>query len=244
MIRAVIFDFNGVLVDDEPVHCDLLREVLAEEGVGITEAEYHETYLGYDDRACFEAALASANQPFDRERIDELIARKAMRYAQRAEHGLPLFPGAAECVAALGQRWPLAVCSGALRPEIELALEQMGVRKHIISIVAAEDTTRCKPDPQGYLLALESLRVMAGGGGPDLEPSECLVVEDSLAGIASARAAGMPAVGVVHTYTREELESAGASAVLERLALLTPEWVERTFAAESPITSSQQAGER
>src|SRR5262245_61298992 len=114
MIRSLIFDFNGVLVDDEPVHFELFREVLAEEGVTLTEREYHEEYLGYDDRGCFEVALARAGQVADRARVDDLIARKAGRYAARAEHGLRFFPGAAGAVAAMGARWPVAICSGAL----------------------------------------------------------------------------------------------------------------------------------
>ncbi len=75
-IAAVIFDFNGVLVDDESVHCALFQEVLAQEGVRITERDYHERYLGYDDRGCFDAALQDAGQSADRARLDDLIARR------------------------------------------------------------------------------------------------------------------------------------------------------------------------
>src|SRR6516162_555032 len=95
-IDAVIFDFNGVLVDDETVHFDLFREVLAQEGVVITDRDYHERYLGYDDRGCFAAALEDAAQPFDDDRLDALIARKAHRYVEVAENGLRFFPFAAE----------------------------------------------------------------------------------------------------------------------------------------------------
>src|SRR5829696_9101990 len=154
MIRAVIFDFNGVLVDDEPVHFALFREVLAGEGIALSERDYHERYLGYDDRGCFEAALVEAGQGADRGRVDALIAKKAGRYAAVASAGLRFFPGAPECLAALSGRWPLAICSGALRPEIEFALGRLGRRDRVGAIVSAEDTTRCKPDPQGYLLAL------------------------------------------------------------------------------------------
>ena len=229
MIRAVIFDFNGVLVDDEAVHFELLREVLGEEGIALTEREYHEEYLGYDDRGCFEVALARAGQRADRARVDELIARKASRYAARAAAGLRVFPGAAECVAAMARRWPVAICSGALRAEIELALDPLGVRDRIATIIAAEDTTRCKPDPEGYLLALDALRADIG---EDLEAGHCLVVEDSLAGIQSAKAAGMWAVGVPHTYRADELRAVGADAVPDDLPRLDPEWVRRLFAPE------------
>ncbi len=153
MIRAVIFDFNGVLVDDEHLHFDMFREVLAVEGVTITDRDYHERYLGLDDRGCFEAALIDGGQQADQERLDALIARKAVRYAEEAGVGLRFFPGAADCLAALAGRWPLAINSGALRPEIEFALGLINSRERVGSIVSAEDTSRCKPDPQGYLLA-------------------------------------------------------------------------------------------
>src|SRR5262249_31140798 len=153
MIRAVILDFNGVLVDDEPLHCALLRELLAEEGVAISEEQYHVEYLGYDDRACFEVALGRAGQSVDPERIGDLIARKARRYARAAASGaLRYFPGAAETVRALSGRWPVAVCSGALRPEIESSLRHLGIEGCVAATVSAEDTERCKPDPEGYLL--------------------------------------------------------------------------------------------
>ena len=228
MIRAVIFDFNGVLVDDEHVHCELLRAVLAEEGIPLTNEEYHARYLGYDDRGCFGVALAEAGQDVSPARVDALIARKAERYAAAAEHGLRIFPGAAECVRSLAARWPLAICSGALRAEITFALERLGCRDLVAAIIAAEDTTRCKPDPQGYLLALDALRARAGGA---LEPGECLVIEDSLAGVESAKAARMNAVAVLHTYTDPELHAAGADAIVPTLADVTPAWVAERFGA-------------
>jgi len=229
MIRAVIFDFNGVLVDDEHVHFTLLREILAEEGIALSEAQYLERYLGYDDRGCFETALGEAGQDAGRGRVEALITRKAERYATVAETGLRFFPAAADSLSALAQRWPLAICSGALRPEIEFALERMRLRSQVLAIVSAEDTNRCKPDPEGYHLALAALRAHPVARLPGLEARECLVVEDSLAGVASAKAAGMRAVAVAHTYNAKELEEAGADIVLPGLLPLTPDWVEAYF---------------
>jgi len=229
MIRAVIFDFNGVIVDDEQVHFELFRDVLAQEGVSLTERAYHERFLGYDDRGCFEAALAEAGQSFDRPRIDDLIARKAERYVIVAENGLRFFPGARQSLTALADRWPLAICSGALRAEIEFALKRLECRDRVSAVVSAEDTTRCKPDPQGYLLTLDALRSLPGAALGDLLAPNCLVIEDSLAGVASAKSAGMWAVGVAHTYQPDELKTAGADAVLTGLGPLSTSWVERHF---------------
>ncbi len=232
MIRAVIFDFNGVLLDDEHLHFALFQEVLAQEGVAITENDYHVRYLGLDDRGCFETALADARKPGGAERVDELIARKARRYQEEAGRGLRFFPGAAECLALLAERWPLAINSGALRPEIELALNLIDRRDRVSAIVSAEDTERCKPDPQGYTLALEGLRRLGNPALADLAPGDCLVIEDSLAGIESAKGAGMWAVGVPNTYDAARLRSAGADAVVADLPSFTPSWIAAHFSAE------------
>jgi HAD superfamily hydrolase (TIGR01509 family) len=225
MIRAVIFDFNGVLVDDEPVHFTLLREILAQEGIDLTEREYQDVYLGLDDRGCFEVALAAAGQPADRARVDSLIAQKARRYGVWAEEGLKVFPDATGILSAIADRWPVAICSGALRPEIEFALDLMRVRHRVAVVVSAEDTTRCKPDPEGYLITLDALRSSERAALSDLRAQECLVIEDSLAGVDAARAAGMRTVAVAHTYLVEHLQSAGADAVLGALAQVTPAWI-------------------
>ncbi len=227
MIRAVIFDFNGVLVDDESVHFALFREVLAGEGVAMDERQYHDRYLGFDDRECFETAMADAGRPAGRKRVDALIARKAVRYFEVAEGGLRFFPDAAGSLERLADRWPVAINSGALRPEIEFALRKLGVRDRVAAIVSAEDVRKGKPDPMGYLLALDALRREPGMA--DLEAGDCMVLEDSLAGIISAKGAGMKAAGVAQTYSAAELRGAGADAVLDDLRPLSPAWVDRTF---------------
>ena len=229
MIRAIIFDFNGVLIDDEHLHFELFRDVVATLGITLTERDYHEVYLGFDDRRCFEEVLRSAGRTATVAQLDELVARKAALYQERAAHGLRIFPGAAECLAAMSERWPVAINSGALRPEIELALRQMGVHDRVSAIISAEDTTECKPDPEGYELALDALR---SRHGEDLEAGHCLVLEDSLAGVQSAKGAGMWVVGVSNTYNAPQLRSAGADAVISGLETFRPEAVRRLFFPE------------
>ena len=238
-IGAVIFDFNGVLVDDESVHFALFSEVLAQEGVNLSERDYHERYLGYDDRRCFEAVLVDSRKSAEPQRLDWLIAQKARRYIEVASQGLRFFPAAAETLRAVAARWPVAICSGALRAEIEYSLRQLNRLEEVTAIISAEDTTKCKPDPEGYRLALAALRTRSGdgkgaNGAPgqrkeSLVPGACLVVEDSLAGIVSAKGAGMWAVGVPNTYTADQLRQAGADEVVPGLAMLTPEWIDRRF---------------
>jgi beta-phosphoglucomutase-like phosphatase (HAD superfamily) len=232
MIQAVIFDFNGVLIDDESVHFELFREVLAEEGVRITDRDYHEKYLGLDDRGCFEAALRDGGQESGQDRLDELIARKAKRYIAAAEKGLKYFPGAAEILGAVAAKWPVAINSGALRPEIEYALGRLNRSGQVAAIISAEIAVNCKPHPEGYLLALEALRAhlkSCNGGSPSLDAADCLVIEDSLAGIMSAKGAGMRAVGVATTYSPDQLREAGADDIVPDLLSFTPEWIVGRF---------------
>ena len=235
MIEAVIFDFNGVLVDDEQVHFELFREILAQEDVVITEQDYHERYLGYDDRGCFAAALGEAGQVFDAARLDDLIQRKARRYVEVAETSLRFFPFAAQTLSAMATRWPVAICSGALRSEIEYALNRLERRGQVMAIVAAEDAHKCKPDPAGYVQTLEALRnglAAKGASAARLEAHACLVIEDSLAGIASAKRAGMRAVGITHTYNAAQLRQSGADAIIDGLETLTPEWIDKYFGVD------------
>ncbi len=229
MIRAVIFDFNGVILNDEPVHYRLFREIFAAEGIELTEHDYQERYLGLDDRGCFESALRRAGQSVQPERLDELVALKSQRYEALDRSELPIFPGAFECIREMAGRWPLAVCSAALRPEIEDALERLDVREEFDAIITAGDTTRAKPDPEAYFLALDALRSV---DGLDLEAGHCLVVEDSLLGVSAGKAAGMWVLGISHTYPDAALRSAGADAVIRHLTELTPRWVERFFRPE------------
>jgi beta-phosphoglucomutase-like phosphatase (HAD superfamily) len=236
-IAAVIFDFNGVLVDDESIHCALFMEVLAEEGITLSEEDYHQCYLGYDDRKCFEAVLRDSQRSTNSDHLDQLISRKAKRYAEiAAAGGLRFFTAAAETLQTLAAHWPVAICSGALRTEIEYSLAHLGRLDQVTAIISAEDTTKCKPDPEGFQLALAALRKCdINGTGvrphlPELSAASCLVIEDSLAGIASAKGAGMWAVGVPNTYMADELFQAGADEVVAGLANLTPRWIKTRFA--------------
>lgn len=208
MLKAVIFDFNGVIVDDEPLHLELFRRVLGEEGISLSDEDYHAKYLGYDDRGCFTAALADAGRAElanDAAVIAELIERKAGYYRQTIEERFLLFPGAVELVQTLAAKFPLAIASGALREEIEIVLRRGGIRECFQHIIASEDVSACKPDPEGYVMALAALN--ASRNEP-LSPRECLVIEDSIAGIEAAKQAGMWCLAVTNSYPAEKLTHA------------------------------------
>ncbi len=163
------------------------------------------------------------------------IARKAQRYVEVAEQGLRYFPFAAETLAAMASQCPVAICSGALRSEIEYALRRLSCRDRVAAIIAAEDAHKCKPDPAGYLQTLHALRAYLRSitpSTPPLEARACLVVEDSLAGIISAKGAGMWTVGITHTYNAPQLRQSGADAIIHGLETLTPSWIDQHFASD------------
>jgi HAD superfamily hydrolase (TIGR01509 family) len=214
VLDAVWFDFNGVLVDDESLHLAAVNEVLAPLGVHMSDTVYAERYLGFDDRGAFTAVLQDHARPAPAALLEDLIARKAAVYARRATTELRIFPGAAEVLAALAARVPVAIVSGALRAEITGALAVMGLQTQVSYIVAAEDVSACKPDPEGYERACAWL----AGAHPGVARSRVVAIEDSLAGIESARAAGLAVAAVAHTYEPAALSRAGAHPVFPRIA--------------------------
>lgn len=221
MLRAVIFDFNGLIVDDEHLHYVLFAEQLATQGIELTEALYTDRYLGYDDRGCFTVALDDHGKTCDENLLQTLIDRKASRYLQVAADHIRFFPGLNQSVDRLVKaNLALAVCSGALRNEVLLGLKLAGISDRFLGIVAAEDTAACKPDPEGYEKALRLMRDRI----PDLQPHQVTAVEDSLAGIQAAKSAGLHVVGVPNSYPVEKLKSASPSAVVPDLEAFA-DWV-------------------
>ncbi|HEV8246197.1 MAG TPA: HAD family phosphatase [Polyangiaceae bacterium] len=216
---ATLFDYNGVLVDDEHVHLAAFREALAPLGIELSERDYWERYLGYDDAAGFRAMLEDAGREAPADAVARLVEQKRPLYLARARVSLVAFPGARQAVERRAALGPVGVVSGALRDEIELGLSVLGVRERVAFIVSAEDTQACKPDPEGYEIGKAKLL----GCVPRQTALRALVIEDSVAGIQAAKAAGLACVAVAHSYAAEVLEQAGADAVLPTIAELTEE---------------------
>ena len=224
MFPATLFDFNGVLVDDESVHLAAFRDVLAPLGITLSDEAYVDRYLGFDDRGAFQALLEdNGRSPGDAE-IERLITAKRPLYLARARTDLPTFPGAAAAIRRRAAHGPVVIVSGALRDEIVLGLEVLGVSELVEHIVSADDTRAGKPDPEGYLLGLEYLRSRIGAGA-----SRALVIEDSLAGIDAARAAHLACAAVAHTYPGAELAARGADLVVERIDELGDDLLLETY---------------
>jgi HAD superfamily hydrolase (TIGR01509 family) len=201
-VRAVIFDFNGILADDDPVHMKALKKVANEEGLDFTEAEYLETYLPLNDWDCFRILWKSSGLALGEEKIAELIRRKGVYYFEAIANHPVLFGGAESAILAARRRGPVAIASGARAVEIRHILGSANLLQHFAVIVAAEDVRRGKPDPEPFRLAYERLAMQNAG----LRASDCLAVEDAIGGIQSAREAGLPCLGVAHSYPRARLQ--------------------------------------
>lgn len=201
----VIFDFDGVIADTEKLHFAASREVLTRLGVALDEAAYYAKYLGYSDQRMAEALGVDPAR---------FIAEKGLVYDTLLGSGAILFPGAAACIARLAaDAGPIAIASGAFREEIEHILDGAGLRQHFHTIVGARDASHSKPHPAPYLEAARRLQA---------DPSECVVIEDSMWGLDAARAAGMKTIAVTHTYPRQHLT---ADVIVDRLDEITVELV-------------------
>lgn len=209
MLRAVIFDFNGIIVDDEPIHFRLFQRVLGEEGIALTEETYYARYLGFDDRGAFIAGFQDNHRNLSDAKLRELIERKASYYQEAIRSHVTIFPGVKSLVSTLAETLPLAVASGALRHEIETILKTAGLSHHFRGIVSAEDVTQGKPEPEIFLKALAKLNAISDSGNP-IEAANCVVIEDSKEGVRGARRAGMKCLAVTNSHPAVLLNDADA----------------------------------
>ena len=222
MIRALIFDFNGVLADDDPIHMRAFREVATEEGLSFTNDEYLDKYLPLNDSDCFQTLFAENNRTLSPAKLDELIKRKGVHYFQMIAEKTILFADAAAAVRAAALRCPLAIASGARGGEIRHILAQGGLDGCFSAIISAEDVRLGKPHPEPFLRAHEKLRER----DRSLELSECVAVEDSIGGIHSAHGAGMRCLAIAHSYDPDRLRTANPEWVIDSIADFVP-WLEK-----------------
>lgn len=213
-IAAIVFDFDGVLADSEMLHLRVYQELLAPSGITITTDQYYAEYLGLDDEGVFQQIAIDRKLMLGDEEIEMLIAEKARRFEKLVSTSDVLYPAAAACVRRLGAAWPLGIASGARRSEIELMLRGAGLLEAFRFIVSSGDTDHGKPAPDPYLLAARQHGV---------PPSACVAIEDSHAGLDSARAAGMRTIAITHTYPRDTLGS--ADAIVDALDELTVQFL-------------------
>jgi beta-phosphoglucomutase len=205
LAQAIVFDFDGVIANSEPLHFAALRDTVAAEGVELGEADYYARYLGYDDVGSLVAIAADRELSWDDAAIAALVERKAQRMEQLERERSILFPGAADTITRLSARCPLAIASGALRAEILRIVEREALAQYFVAIVGADDTAASKPAPDPYRRAVELLASRTGRG---ITSAGCVAIEDSRWGLESARAAGLKTIAVAHTYPAEALAMA------------------------------------
>lgn len=232
MIRAIIFDFNGVIADDETPHLHCFQQALAEAGLSLTKEEYYGTYLGMDERTCATALLAARDHTCDRNVLSAIMERKATLFREyTAFHKPALFPGVVEFVKRATAHYRLAIATGGRREQIAHALHDTTIAQDFPVLVSANDCAVGKPDPAIYRHTLKLLNAQEPRP-PLITAGECLVVEDSLAGIQSAHRAGMAVLALATTYPAEKLGE--ADYILPNLEGVTPEEVLRLISANRP----------
>ena len=219
---AVLFDFDGVIVDSERLHHETMAEAMAGAGPATPWEFYREKLMGLDDRGAFAVLLKRAGLPPTPGEIRRRIERKAALFAQHAATGrVPAFPGAVELIRACAAAGPVGLCSGALRSDIDPVLAALGIADCFAVRVTADDVLQSKPDPASYRLCVEGLAAKFPKRG--IAPASCVAIEDTPDGIASARGAGIPVVAVATNLPASALRAAGATAVVDSLKGLLPE---------------------
>lgn len=207
-LRAILFDFDGVLANTEPVHLEMFQKVLGGEGIALTREAYFEKYLGLDDRACFAQVYRDSGKVLDESKAEDLVSRKNQALLDFLKGRSLLMPGAKEAVEKASQNFFLAVVSGALKNEIEAVLESAGLRRRFHVIVAADDISEGKPSPEGFLAAIRLLNRDFVPASEILIPEECIAIEDSPWGIEAAKKAGIRCLAVMTSYPRDRLREA------------------------------------
>ena len=209
MFKAVIFDFDGVIVDSEPLHYRAFLDVARSFGKTFDYDEYLRTFIGYDDRDAFRVMLTGQAEPGDaalEQRIVQLGRDKAVAFERIVNEGIEPTPGVMRFIDEAAAAGPIAICSGATRFDIELIVNRLGLSERFETIVSADDVERSKPHPASYALAVE--RLAQQHAALELKPGECLAIEDTAAGLRSARDAGLYTVGLASTGPRELLRDA------------------------------------
>ena len=240
MIRAFLFDFNGVVADDETPHLHCFQQALQEAGLVLSKEDYYGAYLGMDERTCARMLLEQRDGTCREAEVSRIGDRKAELFRMHsATHKPLLFPGVLEFVKAARGRYRLAIASGGRRAQIDDALAGTAIEFDFDVIVTAEDCPSGKPDPAIYVLTRERLNAIEISHRK-ITSGECLVIEDSLAGIRSARAAGMRVIALATTYPIDKLHE--AECVFTTLEGLPPESVIDHLRESAPAAASQHSG--
>lgn len=207
MLKAIIFDFDGVIADTEPLHLKAFQLTLREKGIELSDEDYFENYLAYDDKTLFKELLKDRNYEHNEAQISDFMNRKSEHFENVLKGNILVLEGVPEFISEVSGKYPLAIGSGAIRSEIIYILESGGLREHFEIIVSADEVINCKPDPEVFIEALRRLNNL-DSVSEEISPQECLVIEDSTSGIKAAHSAGMKCLAITNSYAAEKLSEA------------------------------------
>lgn len=229
MIKTILFDFNGVIINDERIQMKAYQEVLKKEDIELTEEEYF-SCLGMDDKTFIEAAYKRADKKLDGNKVLEITLAKSNRWRELVTDELPIFEGMENFIRKMANEFTLGIVSMARREEIEYVLERSGLKNCFAAIVSAEDVTECKPNPECYRIGFKLVDAAhTAHKHLPITHGECLVIEDSPQGILAAKNADLKTLAVTNTVSEEEMRAAGADAVAKNLNDWMPESVKLVF---------------
>ena len=219
MLKAVIFDFDGVIFDSEPLHFQAFNNALEKDGIEIPISKYYQNYLGYTDFECIEIISRDYSMGLDEKGVKDLSKRKCDAFEELVRQNRNIIKGVTELLELLKKESVrMAICSGAIAYDVKIMLEGSGLANHFEFVVSADDVKKGKPDAEGYLLSLKKLNDTCD---ENIAAGDCVVIEDSHWGIEAAQKAGMSTVAVTNTYAADEFKT--ADLVVERLDDLTME---------------------
>jgi beta-phosphoglucomutase len=223
MIKAIIFDFDGVIIDSEPLHFKAFQKVLHSINIEFTEEEYWTKYLALTDKDLFTTIKNDKHLDWDDFTINRLAEEKALTFLKFLQQEPIFFHGIKSVLNDLSHSFLLAIASGALKNEILYALKKLNAEDLFKFIVSAEEVKEGKPNPEIYLLTYSKLSSIDN----NLRQNQCLVIEDSIHGITAAHNAGMKCLAVAHSYKEEDLSH--ADSVITHISLLNTKLIKNLF---------------
>ncbi|MGI9553731.1 MAG: HAD family hydrolase [Thermodesulfobacteriota bacterium] len=205
MLKAIIFDFDGIIADTEPTHLEAFKKVLEEIDISLNDNDYYENFLAFDDKKLFSEILKINNREIQENFVETLIKKKNVLVTSFFSEYVVLFPGFQNFLGKVKNNYRLSIASGALKSEIVFVLEKFNIENEFSVITAADDVLNCKPDPEVFIKSLKSLNE---ANNEAILPDECLVIEDSVYGIEAAKKANMKCLAMTHTYSADYLKDA------------------------------------
>jgi HAD superfamily hydrolase (TIGR01509 family) len=229
MIKAILMDFNGVIINDEPLHMKAYQEILATEGIALSEDHYYSA-MGMDDKTFLNAQYTRAEKNLTAEKTQEILQAKSESWRKLVDKEIPLFDAVENFVRKMENDFALGIVSMARRDEIEYVLDRVDLKDCFSVIVSAEDVSVCKPDAECYQTGfnlIDAARIRRGSN--PMVHGDCLVIEDAPQGIIAGKRAGLKTLGITNTVSAEKLREAGADAVSKSLSDWMPDSIRRVF---------------